>query len=112
MWKIADFGLTVKQITGRVLRTEESRGTPGWRAPELLSLKTEDTYVAFDEKVDIWAAGCILFLLLFRYEPFANDEEVRRYGKSKTLPFDACEEIESEERRLSVSQVINDTIRV
>jgi hypothetical protein len=55
----------------------------------------------------------MLFMLLFRYQPFDSDEEVRNYGTpaSKSLPLDACQHIQDQERRHKVTEVFATTIK-
>ena len=47
-----------------------SRVTPGYRAPELVALKEPATY---NNKVDIWSLGCILYELAVGEKAFYND---------------------------------------
>ncbi|KAL0350416.1 UNVERIFIED_CONTAM: Serine/threonine-protein kinase ATG1t [Sesamum radiatum] len=60
--KIADFGLS------RILLPHESAemvcGSPLYMAPEILQFQR------YDEKVDMWSVGAILFELLNGYPPF------------------------------------------
>jgi NIMA (never in mitosis gene a)-related kinase len=55
VWKLTDFGISGPALSKGVT-TKFSRGTPCYRAPELL-----DEQARFTEKVDIWALGCILY---------------------------------------------------
>jgi serine/threonine protein kinase len=57
-----------------------SRGTAGYRAPELLN----EEKATFNNKVDIWAIGCILYELVFRKRAFQNDWAVMNYALTKT----------------------------
>lgn len=59
--------------------TKYSRGTSGYRAPELLT----DNPV-YNNKVDIWAWGCILYELWMYRKPFSGDWAVREHGLSKS----------------------------
>src|SRR5277367_2905440 len=72
-WKIADFGLT-SEATSRAHTTRYARGTPCYRAPELLR---EGLYT---NKVDIFAMGCILFELVGGRKPFRGDFDVETYS--------------------------------
>ena len=61
--------------------TETGRGTPGYKAPELL----QPGRITYSNKVDIWAVGCIFYLLVFHTKVFnGNDNEVLRYGQQCT----------------------------
>lgn len=66
--KLGDFGLAC-EVTGPLYTV---CGTPTYVAPEIL---TESGYGL---KIDVWAAGVILYILLCGYPPFAsldNDQE-------------------------------------
>jgi tetratricopeptide (TPR) repeat protein len=54
-WKVSDFGITCLVTSDEAFPTVHSRGTTGYRAPELLL--ESPTYT---KKVDSWAMGCIL----------------------------------------------------
>ena len=81
-WKIADFGLTVEGSSRGVQTTEHSRGTPCYRAPELLL--NPDGKNTFTNKVDIWALGCILFELVFGIKAFKSDLDIFSYSTEHT----------------------------
>lgn len=70
-WKIADFGLLSEGTSRHCKTTHYARGTSGYRAPELVR---EDA--SYNNKVDIWALGCILYELATRRRAFANDYTV------------------------------------
>lgn len=67
--KLADFGLSKVMDAAAVLETQ--CGTPGYVAPEVL--KGE----GYDEKVDIWSIGVILYILLCGFPPFYGMNEMR-----------------------------------
>jgi len=69
-WKIADFGLVSEGTSRKWHTTQYSRGTLGYRAPELVN---DD---AKYNKVDIWALGSILYELTFQRKGFNNDVQV------------------------------------
>ncbi|KAI3451492.1 hypothetical protein Pfo_008157 [Paulownia fortunei] len=77
--KIADFGLS------RILLPDESAetvcGSPLYMAPEILQFQR------YDEKVDMWSVGAILFELLNGYPPFHGRTSVQNIKASKSLPF-------------------------
>ncbi|XP_011099785.1 serine/threonine-protein kinase ATG1t isoform X1 [Sesamum indicum] len=80
--KIADFGLS------RILLPDESAetvcGSPLYMAPEILQFQR------YDEKVDMWSVGAILFELLNGYPPFHGRSSVQllqNIKASTSLPF-------------------------
>lgn len=78
-WKIANFGISSEGATNKAVTTEYARGTPSYRALELLN---EHKY-SYTNKVDIWAMGCILYEILFRVKAFSEDMSVREHYLSK-----------------------------
>ena len=56
--------------------TNESRGTPGYRAPELVNPAAAKV---FSKKSDIWSMGCILYELVTCKPAFATDVAVLEY---------------------------------
>lgn len=58
--------------------------TPEFRAPELFDVRPNDS---FDERVDIWSLGCLLYTMLFGVNPFVR--EVRRSGANLKLAVQA-----------------------
>jgi len=65
--KLADFGLS-KVYTGEAMQT--ACGTPYYVAPEIL---TGDGY---NKKIDTWAAGVLLYVLLSGRLPFSGETDV------------------------------------
>lgn len=59
--------------------TAHRRGTVGYRAPELLA-----DYATFNNKVDIFALGCILFELASGKKAFKDDFNVLDYAQSRS----------------------------
>jgi ankyrin repeat protein len=74
-WKLADFGISTEGTTSHAVTTKESRGSAGYRAPELL----EDDKAVYTNKVDIWSMGCILYELAVGRKAFWNDYAVYAY---------------------------------
>lgn len=62
--KLIDFGMSQLTQSSRTLRSK--CGTPVYMAPEMFSQK-------YDESVDIWAAGVILYIMLGAVLPFYSD---------------------------------------
>ncbi|XP_055832191.1 serine/threonine-protein kinase ATG1t isoform X3 [Solanum dulcamara] len=77
--KIADFGLS-RMLNPNDL-AETVCGSPFYMAPEILQFKK------YDDKVDMWSLGAILFELLNGYPPFRGRSNVRNIKASLRLPF-------------------------
>lgn len=85
-----------------------ARGTSGYRAPELLVGENG----GFNNKVDIWALGCILHELVTWERPFSSDGQVVKYAESK-LPLDIkLSQDFSERSRASISSTIRDMLQI
>jgi serine/threonine protein kinase len=90
-WLLTDFGFsTVIEERGF---SHGRRGTPGYRAPELLEEKYDDQGnplpAEFSRKSDIWALGCILYRIASKDQAFRNDDKVKSYvwgSKESPLP--------------------------
>src|ERR1700685_2478180 len=78
-WKIVDFGIMSHGTSDHAISTHASRGTGGYRAPELVA-----DVGHFTNKVDIWASGCILFELITGTKAFLNDWAVREYYQTNS----------------------------
>jgi serine/threonine protein kinase len=55
LWKIADFGIATQATTRRDVSTVNRRGTASYYAPEVILSGR------FNNRVDTWALGCILY---------------------------------------------------
>ncbi|GLU12529.1 hypothetical protein SLE2022_292020 [Rubroshorea leprosula] len=80
--KIADFGLSSISHPGTYIETV--CGSPLYMAPEVLQFQR------YDEKVDMWSVGAILFQLLNGYPPFRGRTNVQLLQDIKSctyLPF-------------------------
>ena len=73
--KLLDMGFALKLEGGRGGHTQSMSGTPVYLAPEVVKVVKgrPDGVRRFTVAVDIWAAGCALFLLLGGYPPFEGD---------------------------------------
>lgn len=81
LWKLGDFSLVAVRPPGpdEELMDPSPSGTPGYSAPELIN------HIHFDEKVDIWAMGCILHELLIGKPLFGNNWDVASYAEKANL---------------------------
>ena len=79
-WKLTDFGLTSEGTFRRLKTTRYARGPGGYRAPELIKEES-----SFNNKVDIWALGCILFEMATRKKAFATDYNVLLFMTHATM---------------------------
>ena len=57
--------------------------TPMYRAPEMLD--TWSNY-AVDARADIWACGCLLFVLCFHYHPFEDSAKLAIINGNFKIP--------------------------
>lgn len=106
-WKIADFGLTIAGSSRRVHTTHNSRGTSSYRAPELIRGN-------YNNKVDVFAIGCILYEVVFRRKALADDLAVVIYSESNqslALPFES-DTLPDKRRKAFVSNIIYETFDV
>ena len=97
---------------GLAQSTYWARGTPGYRAPELLN---ESRYT---NKVDVWAMGCILYELVTGRKAFDTDQVVRDQslqmtfsGEGILLPLNS-EALPDENRRQFVSNQLECMLQV
>jgi len=81
VWKLADFGFSSDAHSKSFVSSASSKGTSGYRAPELL----EDSGY-YNAKVDIWALGCILYELATNKKAFPNDYAVFQAKVSGSIP--------------------------
>nr|CDS32435.1 phosphorylase kinase gamma subunit [Hymenolepis microstoma] len=71
--KITDFGLAV--FTTDTAELQETRGTPGYLAPEVLRCGYYEGQPPYGQPVDVWACGVIMYTLLVGFPPFWNRKE-------------------------------------
>jgi len=77
---IADFGVTSEGMTQKT--TVRARGSPGYRAPELIGWR----HAAYSKESDIWSLGCILYELAYGKAAFTHDFAVFNFESIEELP--------------------------
>lgn len=77
---VTDFGFA-QLATWKGELMNETCGTPGYVAPEILKLQ------GYDCKVDLWSIGVILYILLCGFPPFVDRDRGALYAKIKTGSF-------------------------
>jgi eukaryotic-like serine/threonine-protein kinase len=80
-WQLTDFGLTQEGVSGVAIRTRMSRGSEGYRGPELV---IERSVVC--QQSDMFALGCVLHELVTGKQLFPRDYYVFNFMFNKQLP--------------------------
>lgn len=81
--KVIDFGTARKLTKGK--RLKQTIGTPFYMAPEIFNVNK------YDEKVDLWSLGIVLYILLTGKAPYYGKEDdviiaqVKKAGYNKKL---------------------------
>jgi len=65
--KLTDFNVA-KLCTNERFEMLTHTGTEAFTAPEMF------TRAIYNEKVDIWSAGCVLYTMLSGYQPFYHEK--------------------------------------
>lgn len=79
VWKLADFGLASEGTSGTLHFSADAKGTSGYRAPELIESQV------YNNKVDIWSLGCILYELTVGQKAFKDDITTFEYKTSEQV---------------------------
>ena len=72
--KMGDFLLATDIQTGSKL--SDLCGAPSYVAPEVLS---EDRFRQYDQKVDVWSLGVVLYICLCGFPPFSDELYTREF---------------------------------
>jgi ankyrin repeat protein len=105
VWKLADFGLSTEASSKTNQATQYARGTPGYRAPELVVTEGDPVY---NNKVDIWSMGCLLYELATGNRAFNNDwvvVEHRYERKNKEVILDNT--FDDDSKKLITNFIVN-----
>ncbi|XP_075243256.1 calcium/calmodulin-dependent protein kinase type 1-like [Convolutriloba macropyga] len=78
---LSDFGLSAYVTDEHQMR--QSCGTPGYVAPEIL-LKRHP----YNEKIDCWSTGVIVYILLCGYPPFYGETDHQIYDMIKSAEYE------------------------
>jgi len=85
--KIADFGFSAKtRIGGMQINLTQRCGTPAYVAPEVLRGGP------YDERVDMWSLGAILYFVLGGYPAFVDDKPKALFNKILNADYEFHEE--------------------
>eukprot|EP00301_Raphidiophrys_heterophryoidea_P016345 c2590_g1_i1.p1 GENE.c2590_g1_i1~~c2590_g1_i1.p1 ORF type:complete len:355 (-),score=95.24 c2590_g1_i1:113-1123(-) len=114
--KIADFGLAKvysSENDGDFMHTK--CGTPAYVAPEVL--KPADKKKGYNEKVDVWSTGVILYVLLCGFPPFYDEDQtnlLRKVVKGEfSFPRPQWDPVSSEAKRfISACLVVDPAVRM
>ncbi|KAF7505532.1 hypothetical protein GJ744_000694 [Endocarpon pusillum] len=84
--KIGDFGIS-KRVEGDITALRTPIGTPAYQAPEIDgSFDTDEPTSVYDNAVDIWSLGCVIYRIATQRVPFPRPVDVVRFCDGK-LPF-------------------------
>jgi len=109
--KIADFGLaTLIDLPEYIFK---KCGTPGYIAPEVFKYDPKNPVTGYDDKCDVFSAGCIFYYMLFGYPFFEgqNASEILRMNRKFTFEFDAIYVIKQELKNQS-SKISKDALNL
>jgi serine/threonine protein kinase len=62
----------VAEMVSEVMRMMTKTGTVAFSAPEIFTQKV------YDEKVDIWSAGIVLYMMLAGKTPYEDEDNVNK----------------------------------
>jgi serine/threonine protein kinase len=82
LWKLTDFGFT-SPATSSAKTSYHSRGSSGYRAPELLGSRGKRS---FSSRSDIWPLACILYELAAGLPAFGDDFQTYNAYKHNLPP--------------------------
>lgn len=80
-WQIADFGLTQEGASGISIVTGFSRGSEGYRGPEMVRGRS-----VVSQQTDIFALGCTIYEVITGKRLFPRDYDLYEYMHTAQLP--------------------------
>jgi Protein kinase domain/Ankyrin repeats (3 copies)/Ankyrin repeat len=99
---LADFDSSAHVSTTTLGFTTSIRGTSGYFAPEFLV----GDRPGYDNKVDVWALGCILYELAAGKRAFSNEFHTLQYKASKVLPEITLDDSCSDEDKENIQSLL------
>lgn len=91
--KLTDFGLS-SVLTTKNSKTKEMNGTLAYLPPEYLLFRIRN------KKSDLWAFGCIVFILLHNYHPISNEDISYNEMKNIVINIDTKDLMNNCERKM------------
>ena len=73
LWKLTDYGFMMEDSSAISVKTPDIMA-PVYYAPELVRQRQ-----SFDNKIDIWAFGCVLFEMTTQRQTFRGEGELRNF---------------------------------
>jgi len=104
---LADFGFSSDAHSKSFQISASSKGTSGYRAPELL----EDTG-HYNAKVDIWGLGCILYELATNKKAFPTDWAVFHAKTSGTIPDIDLDDAFDDNDKASIRNTVHSMLQI
>ena len=108
MWKITDFGITCEGTSQTMRTSKDGKGTSGYRAPELMA----DEKYSYNNKVDIWSMGCILYELAVGRKTFYDDLAAMEHKRSQSKLDIVLDEFFSEHCKESITKNIASMLKI
>src|SRR5438046_883460 len=75
-WVMADFGISVRRLTGQLKSTSRCRMSAETCAPEIMK-----EHPKYDEYLDIWAAGCVAYFTATGNHLFPHTKSYRELDR-------------------------------
>lgn len=83
--KIGDFGIS-KRTQGDMTALRTTIGTPLYMAPEITGdLDIDEPTSEYDNAVDIWSLGCVIYKIATQHVPFPSSRDIRRFCDGRVV---------------------------